>query len=162
MFKRLLAIGLAFCLLGGVAMAEGVTYGTTSSFKERVAIEWVEYNGDKAEFVMINDAIRIQDRLKDQGRPDGLISGFEVAEGTYAIYFETFMGAFPIGYMTWDQICTFVDGWDIFFELDVVRFQTAVGYEDIWAYIEVRNIDVAKKMVRDLNQADLATYDGRD
>jgi hypothetical protein len=159
MKKLLVALAVAASLVfAPIAMA--ADRGVTSSHKNLVEIQWVDLDGEKFEFVMIQDDIRVVDRLKDQGSPDGMITGIKVADGTYRVFFQTMFGSYHIGFVTWDKLCKFVPGWGILKDLDVKMFQTALGFEDIYSYFEVEDIEVAKKLIRDLNAADLETYEG--
>jgi hypothetical protein len=165
-FKMLGIIMLSAALMfgGGVkatAAEEDVTTGVFSSHKELLEVQWVEYDGDRVEFVMIQDDIRVAERVKNEGTPSLLIMGIHNGVGFYRVYAQTPFGSFPLGIMHWEQILMFQPSWRLLRDFQPTMFQTADGFEDVWAYFEFSDEDIEgiKSLIRKLNMEDLKKYE---
>jgi hypothetical protein len=162
MFKKLVAVVAATAmLLVGTAAFAGVDSGIFSSYKEVLEVQYVDYEGDRAEFAMIQDDLRIAERLRNDGPPTAMIHGFEVGEGVYYVIMQIPFGTFPIGEMTWEM---FIDMgfFSVIKDYPPKNFNTAIGFEDIWGYFEYDDEDIEKikSLIRALNAEDLKQYDG--
>jgi hypothetical protein len=161
MFKKLLVTAVAVAMLFGVfTIAVGaedeVKTGVITSYGEKLEVQYVEYAGDRTVFLMIQDDVRVQDRLRDQGNPQVMVLGLaSPVPGMYNVYFQMIFGMFPVGVISWEHMSNEVPGWGVLGDIEPIAFQTVYGFEDIYAYFEVTEEDAEKaiRMIRDLNQA---------
>lgn len=177
MFKKIIATIVALAFLGPIggafassnlfevkAQMDRVTSGVRTSHGEKLEVQWVAWadGRERKEFLMIQDDLRVAQRLKNDGRPDGLIAGLGVGGGQFLVYMQLPFGTYPLGLMSWDHILNYQPSWRILGDIVPTMFQTAMGYEDIYSYFEVSPEDVEKAvvMIRELNQKDLESYEG--
>jgi len=163
-FKILCTIMLTLALGVGSSMAamEDVTTGTFSSFKS-LEVQYACYKDDCTEYVMIEDMIRTNERLKNDGGPDYMVVGVHRGLGKYQIaYVMPPFGVFPMGMVDWSQIVDAHPSWKVLGDFRPVKFQTADGFEDIYVYFEFSDADIEgiKSLIRELNTENLKQYEG--
>jgi hypothetical protein len=103
---------------------------------------------------MIQDDLRIAERVKNEGQPGTMIVGQSQGNGMYMIFAQTMFGVHLLGYMHWNYILDLQPSWKVLGDITPTMFSTVAGFEDIWAYFEVldEDIDKAVVMIRELNQ----------
>jgi hypothetical protein len=165
----ILSLMLVFGPIGGAfaTTRNDVTSGVRTSYKEKLEVQWVAWEDGRGEtgrqeFLMIQDDIRVAQRLKYDGRPDGIITGLGLGDGTFLVYMQLPFGTYPLGRMSWEHILNYQPSWKILGDIVPTLFQTAMGFEDIYSYFEVSPEDIEKAvvMIRELNQKDLEQYEG--
>jgi hypothetical protein len=105
MFKKLLiAAALIVSLTIPAVASDGITAGQYSGYKNELGVYYViDYEGNRLEYVMITDTLRVNVRAKKMFESGNLpisIFGVRIPNGEYRVFARTFFMQLYLGTMT--------------------------------------------------------------
>jgi hypothetical protein len=119
---------------------------------------------DEHVWVMVEDRIRVQERIannKELGPPNKIIGMYQ-SQGNYMVYMSMGFFMMPMGVMHQSAIAEIVPVFKTLEGMYPKQFITFTGFEDIWVYMDTTEgqEDYVLSVIRELNQKDLASYEG--
>ena len=166
MFKKLLVVAalvIAFVMPMNAVAEEG---GVISSYKNVISVNWIEVDGENLYWVFFGDSDRAQQRANyymKKGHPIQEVVGFRNEDGSYRIMVSFGFFHMPMGDLSWEAVTDIIKNFKILGDLRPLLFQTFLGFEDVWVYVDFDEdgwLEKVKSIVNELYQEEFKRLEG--